>query len=236
MSQSSTESSSIPQSSQIPPSSFSSMDYYETPQRHHHIHHPLTPNSQMSTTHMATHPPPLLSHSSTLSQASTAAFSIRDSPDIDERPSSPYSSRDSPPPSMIMSTTATPIIHPTGVNPQFNPFPASPSIAASSAGSKRTASGTVKNTFPNSASSVPNSPATPVTPRFARMHTGIDASPKNVSQVCVSNRPILKIPSLFLYGLSVFVFCFAVFAGRAFFLTQCVFCDRFRFLPSFEHA
>ncbi|RPB16398.1 hypothetical protein P167DRAFT_316868 [Morchella conica CCBAS932] len=186
MSQSSTESSSIPPSSQIPPSSFSSMDYYETPQRH--IHHPLTPNSQMSTTHMVTHPPPLLSHSSTLSQASTAAFSIRDSPDIDERPSSPYSSRDSPPLSMIMSTTATPVVHPAGVNPQFNPFPASPSIAASSAGSKRTASGTVKNTFPNSASSVPNSPATPVTPRFARMHTGIDASPKNVSQISTQLR------------------------------------------------
>ncbi|RPB01212.1 hypothetical protein L873DRAFT_696654 [Choiromyces venosus 120613-1] len=137
-------------------------------------------------------PPPLLTHStSNISQASTV-FSMPE--EDDERlPLSPSSSsRGSPP---LISATATPVVPPSGANPQHNPFPASPSIAASTAGSKRTASGTVKSTLLGA--SGPDSPATPVTPRFARIHTGIDASPKNVSQACPTSMEC-SIPPLFL--------------------------------------
>ncbi|KAG0634049.1 hypothetical protein HOY80DRAFT_988459 [Tuber brumale] len=174
MSQSSAaSSSSLPPSSQIPPP-----DYYEPPQRRL-----STPSSQMVPRSTSHNPPPLLTHStSNISQASTI-FSMPE--EDDERPpdSPSSSSRGSPP---LISATTTPIVPPSGANPQCNPFPASPCIAASTAGSKRTASGTVKSTLLGA--SGPGSPATPETPRFARIHTGIDASPRDVSQISTTLR------------------------------------------------
>jgi hypothetical protein len=84
-------------------------------------------------------------------------------------------------PPAILSTATTPVVPFSAANPQRNPFPGSPSVV-STAGSKRTASGTVKP-IPTDPSS-PATPATPATPsHFARSQSSIDTSPRNVSQV-----------------------------------------------------
>ncbi|KAL7268131.1 hypothetical protein RUND412_009259 [Rhizina undulata] len=175
MSQSSSTSSSMPPSSQIPTSSSYSRESASRPAP--------TPAFSVSTTSRncpAMAHPSLQQSSSTLSQASTCTSSIPLSQDTEERPSSPCSSRDSPPPSL--STITTPVIPQSGANPMHNPFPLSPSLTASAAGSKRTASGTVKPTLSHSAS-MPSSPATPATPRLARSQTSVDISPRNITQV-----------------------------------------------------
>lgn len=89
-------------------------------------------------------------------------------------------------PTAIISTATTPIVPLSAVNAQRNPFPSSPVVGASTAGSKRTASGTVKP-VPMNGASVPSSPQTPATPatpgHFVRSRSNMDTSPRNVSQV-----------------------------------------------------
>ncbi|KAF8249902.1 hypothetical protein K440DRAFT_640691 [Wilcoxina mikolae CBS 423.85] len=84
-------------------------------------------------------------------------------------------------PPAVLSTATTPVVPLSAANPQRNPFPGSPSVG-STAGSKRTASGTVKpiSTDPSS----PATPATPATPgHFARSQSSHDTSPRNVSRL-----------------------------------------------------
>ena len=96
--------------------------------------------------------------------------------------STPLPSTPGSPPAII-STATTPIVPLSSAIAQRNPFPGSPVVGASTAGLKRTASGTVKPISMNGAS-VPSSPQTPASPgRFARSQSKMDTSPRNVSQV-----------------------------------------------------
>ncbi|KAI5781451.1 hypothetical protein EDC01DRAFT_632729 [Geopyxis carbonaria] len=134
-------------------------------------------HARMALPSLSVHPPPDSLHPT---PASITHYDTAVTPSEDVL--SPISSSpDSP--QAIMSTTATPVVPLSAAHPQRNPFPSSPSIAASTAGSKRTASGTFKSFAANSAS-VPSSPAQPATPgRFVRSQTSVDPSPRNVSQL-----------------------------------------------------
>ncbi|KAA8910524.1 hypothetical protein FN846DRAFT_534128 [Sphaerosporella brunnea] len=102
-----------------------------------------------------------------------------------ERRDTPMPSTPGSPPAVI-STATTPVVPASATNPQRNPFSASPCVGASTGGTKRTASGTVKPVAANSAS-VPSSPGTSTTPatpgRAARSQSVLDTSPRNVSQL-----------------------------------------------------
>lgn len=84
-------------------------------------------------------------------------------------------------PPAVISTATTPVVPLSASKPQRNPFPASPLVGLAAAGSKRTASGTVKSMYTENGS--PVTPASPSTPGRLRSQSAVDTSPRNVAQV-----------------------------------------------------
>jgi hypothetical protein len=84
-------------------------------------------------------------------------------------------------PPAVISTATTPVIPLSASKPQRNPFPASPLVGLATAGTKRTASGTVKSMYTENGS--PVTPASPSTPGRLRSQSAVDTSPRNVAQV-----------------------------------------------------
>ncbi|KAI5814273.1 hypothetical protein BZA77DRAFT_319453 [Pyronema omphalodes] len=84
-------------------------------------------------------------------------------------------------PPAVISTATTPVIPLSASKPQRNPFPASPLVGLATAGTKRTASGTMKSMYTENGS--PVTPASPSTPGCLRSQSAVDTSPRNVAQL-----------------------------------------------------